>query len=301
MIYVGTFNSGAAKASIPILNPANIGMISPANTAIGLTKRGAGTEQGEPDVYYPSGKRNYCRVIPADDLQGAVGANYAREIGARKVYVLDDTEVYGRGLATVFANVARQIGLQVEGPEGIDRAATDYRSVAQKVRTTNADMVYFGGITGNNAGKLWKDLRGVLGRDFKMMGPDGIFEEGWLDAAGDAAENSYVTFGGLPPNRLTGKGADWYNKYKSRYNSEPEAYAAYGFEAMTVAIDAIRRAGVKNRDAIREALLNTRNWDGVLGQWSFDQNGDTSLTAMSINQVKNGQFQFVKTVEAPRS
>ena len=106
MAYIGTFNSGAAKVSIPILNRANLVMVSPANTYPGLTKPGKG-EPNEPDVYYPSGKRNYARVVPADDLQGAVGADWAKQLGAKKVYVLDDTELYGHGIATVF-NQARQ-------------------------------------------------------------------------------------------------------------------------------------------------------------------------------------------------
>ena len=107
MVYVGTFNSGAAKVAIPILNRANLVMISPANTYPGLTKPGKG-EPNEPDVYYPGGKRNYARVVPADDLQGAVGANWAKQIGATKVYILDDTELYGHGIAVVFAETANE-------------------------------------------------------------------------------------------------------------------------------------------------------------------------------------------------
>jgi branched-chain amino acid transport system substrate-binding protein len=302
MVYIGTFNSGAAKVSIPLTNNANLGMISPANTYTGLTKKLEGAvEPNEPEVYYPTGKRHYCRVIPPDDLQGAVGASYAKEAGAKKVYVLDDTELYGRGLATVFAQVAKRLGIDVVGPESIEVQAPDYRSVAQKIRTNGADMVYFGGITGNNAGKLWKDLRGVLGKDFKMMGPDGIFDQDFLDAAADAADGTFVTFGGLPPEKLTGKGTEWYTKYKAKYNIEPSSYAAYGYEAATVVLDAIKRAGRKDRAAIRDAMLATKDWDGVLGRWSFDQNGDTSLTAMSVNQVKAGKFEYVKTVEAPKS
>ncbi|MDP9375351.1 MAG: branched-chain amino acid ABC transporter substrate-binding protein, partial [Chloroflexota bacterium] len=301
MVYIATFNSGAAKVSIPITNQANLGMISPANTYTGLTKnvRGA-VEANEPEVYYPTGKRNYCRVIPTDDLQGAVGATYVKELGAKKVYILDDSELYGRGLAGVFAEAAKKLGLEVVGPESIDPQATDYRSLAQKVRSANADMIYFGGITGNNAGKLWKDMRSVLGRDFRMMGPDGIFDGDFLDAAAEAAEGTYITFGGLPPEQLTGKGAEWYKRYKDKYKSEPEAYAAYGYEAATVAIDAIRRAGRKDRAAIRDAMLATKDWNGVLGTWSFTETGDTTLTKMSINQVRNGKFEYVKTLEAAR-
>jgi branched-chain amino acid transport system substrate-binding protein len=304
MVYIGTFNSGAAKISIPLLCAANLGMISPANTYPGLSKKVEGVEANEPDVYYPNGcKRNYTRVVPSDELQGAVAANWAKTLGATKAYVLDDTELYGHGLAVFFNQTAQKIGLQVVGgPEGIDSKATDYRALAQKIRGTGADMVYFGGITQSNAGKLWQDLRAVLGPDVKLMGPDGIYEQAFLDAAGPAAENTYITFGGVPPSKLTGKGADWYKSYKTQFNSEPEAYAAYGYEAAKVALDAIQRAGKADRGAIRDAIFATQNYAGVLGTWSFSNTGDTSLTAMSGRQVKSGKFDDdnAVTLEAPR-
>jgi branched-chain amino acid transport system substrate-binding protein len=296
MVYVGTFNSGAAKVSIPILNRANLVMISPANTYPGLTKPGKG-EPNEPDVYYPGGKRNYARVVPADDLQGAVAANWSKQLGATKVYILDDTELYGHGIATVFAETAGKIGLSVAGgPEGIDSKASDYRALATKIRGTGADMIYYGGITQNNAGKLFKDLRSVLGNNIKLMGPDGIYEQAFLDDAGDAAEGVYVTFGGVPPTKLVGKGADWYKAYKAKFNAEPEAYAAYGYESMKIALDAIQRAGRKDRDAIRTAVFATKDYDGVLGKWSFDANGDTSLSTMSGRPVKDGKFDDANAV-----
>jgi len=298
-VYIGTFNSGAAKISIPILNKANLVMISPANTYPGLTKKIAGAvEQNEPDVYYPSGKRTYARVVPTDELQGAAGANWAKDLGAKTVGVLDDTELYGHGLAVVFAQSAQKLGLKVVGKQGIDRNAADYRSLALQLKTQGVDLVYFGGITQNNAGKLWQDLRSVLGPDVKLMGPDGIFEDAFVQAAGPAAEGSYLTFGGVPPSKLTGKGADWYNAYKAKFNVEPEAYAAYGYESASVALDAIKRANSKDREAIRAAVFATKNFDGLLGNWGFTDTGDTSLTDMSGNTVKSGKFEFVKTLTA---
>jgi len=290
MVYLGTFNSGAAKVAIPILNRANVVMISPANTYPGLTKPGKG-EMNEPAVYQPSGRPNYSRVVPADDLQGAVGAAWARDVGAVKVYILDDTELYGHGIAVVFAETAARIGLTVVGgPEGIDPKASDYRALATKVRGAGPDLIYYGGITQNNAGKLVKDLRAVLGANVLLMGPDGIYEQAFLDDAGEAAEGMYITFGGVAPSKLTGKGAAWYGAYKARFGSEPEAYASYGYEAAKVALDAIERAGAKDRAAIRDAVFATRDFDGVLGVWSLDQNGDTTLTNMSGRQVVGGKF-----------
>jgi len=296
MVYIGTFNSGAAMVSIPILNRANLVMTSPANTYPGLSKPGKG-EPNEPDIYYPTGKRNYSRVVPADDLQGAVAANWSKQIGATKVYILDDTELYGHGIAVVFNETAQKIGLNiVGGPEGIDSKSSDYRALATKIRGTGADMVYYGGITQNNAGKLFKDLRAVIGPNLKLMGPDGIYEQAFLDDAGDASEGVYVTFGGIPPTKLVGKGATWYQAYKTKFGAEPEAYAAYGYESMKVALDAIQRAGRKDREAIRAAVFSTKDYDGVLGKWSFDANGDTSLTQMSGRQVKDGKFDDANAV-----
>jgi branched-chain amino acid transport system substrate-binding protein len=297
MVYIGTFNSGAAKVSIPLLNNKNLVMISPANTYPGLTKPGKG-EANEPKVYQPTGKPNYSRVVPADDLQGAVGANWAKQLGVKTVYVLHDTQLYGQGIAQVFQDSAKKLGLDVKGFEGIDGKASDYRALAQKIKGTNPELVYFGGITQQNAGKLWKDLRSTLGTSVKLMGPDGIFEKAFLDDAGDAAEGTYVTFGGVPPDKLAGKGADWYKTYKDKFKSEPEAYAAYGYESCRVALTAIEKAGKKDRAAIRDAVFSIKDFDGVLGKWSFDQNGDTTLTQMSGQQVKNGKFEFVSSLSA---
>ena len=296
--YIGTFNSGAAKVAIPILNRANLIMISPANTYPGLTKPGKG-EPNEPNVYYPNGQRNYARVVPADDLQGAVGAKWARDLGAQRVYVLDDSELYGRGLATVFHQEARRRGLQVsppERPDSIDPRASDYRSLALRVRQANPDLVYYGGITQNNAGKLWQDLRQALGPNVKLMGPDGIFEQAFLDAAGEAGLNTYVTFGGVPPERYQGKAQDWLRRYRDKFRSEPDPYAIYGYESANVVLDAIERVGRKDRVAIRDAVMATKDYDGVLGRWSFDANGDTTLTTMSGSQFKGPKMEQVEFI-----
>ncbi|MBX6343273.1 MAG: branched-chain amino acid ABC transporter substrate-binding protein, partial [Thermomicrobiaceae bacterium] len=250
MVYLGTYNSGAAKISIPILNKANLVMISAANTYPGLTKKIPGlVEANEPEVYYPTGVRNYCRVVPSDEIQGSVAASFAQSIGAKRVYVLDDTQLYGHGIAVVFAETAKKLGMEVVGQEGIDTRASDYRALMNKIKGTNPDLVYFGGITENNAGKLVQDMRAAGMSKTVFMGPDGIYNTGFIQAAGQAAEGTYATFGGVPPAQLTGKGADWYKRFKQKYNEEPEAYAVYAYEAAAVALAAIDKVGQKDRKA----------------------------------------------------
>src|SRR5512140_207217 len=146
--YLGTFNSGAAKLSIPILNQAGLVMISGANTYSGLTKK-IGAEPGEPDKYYPTGVRNYARVVTADDVQGKVDANFmSSKLGAKSVYILDDQELYGKGVADVFEKTAKELGMTVAGHEGIDPKAADYKALMTKISTSNAggppDAIYVG-------------------------------------------------------------------------------------------------------------------------------------------------------------
>jgi branched-chain amino acid transport system substrate-binding protein len=300
--YIGTFNSGAAKLSIPILCGKGIVMVSPANTGVGLTKA---FETGEPDKYYPNGcKKNYTRVIPNDNLQGNAGAKWASELGFKNVYILDDTEVYGKGIADVFNSKSGEYGLTVLGRDGIDGKATDYKALAEKIKATNPDVVYYGGITQNNAGQLWRDLRDAM-PDVALMGPDGVYEAEFVEAAAAAAEGSYITFGGVPPDQLQGKGKEFVDKYTAKYPNNPiEGYTAYGYEAAQVVLAAIERAAAKNpadvlalRAAVLDEVKGTKDFDGVLGKWSFDADGDTTATTMSGLIIKSGEFVFEKVIE----
>ena len=297
--YIGTFNSGAAKLSIPILNQANLVMVSPANTYPGLTKAGKG-EANEPNKYYPNGKRNFARVVPADDLQGSAAANWAKSLGVKKVYILDDQELYGKGIADVFDATAKKLGIQVLGHEGIDPKAADYKALMTKIKALNPDLIYLGGITDNNAGQLVKDMRnvGMTSEQVKFMGPDGIYEQAFIDAGGKDANGVYATFGGIPAKELKGTGKTWYESYKKTYNIEPEAYASYGYEAAKAVINGINKVCKNDRAAIRDAVMNTKDFKGLLGTWSFDPNGDTTLTTLSGNQVKNGKWEFAALLKA---
>jgi branched-chain amino acid transport system substrate-binding protein len=299
--WIGPFNSGCAAVEIPIRNEAGLGMISPANTYIGLTKPGG--EPDEPEKYYPTGERNYTRVIVADDEQGQAGALLMEEEGVESVYILDDKETYGKGLADQVQKSAKEIGIQVVGREGIDGSAANYRSLMNKIAEVDPDAIYFGGIIENNAGQLIKDKvgAGMSNDDVLFIGPDGIFVDTFLSQAGEAAEGAYITFGGLPQSELSGEGQQFVQDYESEYDDTVQPYTAYAYEAANVMLDAIERAseqGEVTREAVLEQVFATEDYDGVLGTWSFDDDGDTSLTELSVQQVKNGQFEYQRTIDA---
>jgi branched-chain amino acid transport system substrate-binding protein len=295
MVYIGTYNSGAAKISMPILNKADLLMVSPANTWPGLTKPDKG-DPGEPEIYRPTGKITYVRVVPADDLQGPFSAAWAKELGIKRVYVLDDNEVYGKGIATLFIEACQNLGIEVLGHESIDAKAQEFKSLMTSIKAQQPDLVYFGGTTQSKGGQIAKDLV-AAGLDCKLMVPDACYEDAFIESAGaeNVNDRCYVTFGGLPPDKLTGPGKAFVEKYKQRFGSEPEGYAIYGYEAAKVALRAIHDAGRKDRGAIVEACLAIKDFDrGALGRWSFDANGDTTLTTISGSIIHNGKFQFQK-------
>ncbi|MFP5341935.1 MAG: branched-chain amino acid ABC transporter substrate-binding protein [Candidatus Limnocylindria bacterium] len=306
MVFIGHFNSGAAKLTIPILNAACLVMISPANTYPGLTKAVEGvTEPGEPDSYYPGGYRNYTRVISTDDKQGGAGAAWAKELGATKAYVLDDTQVYGKGLARAWALFATELGIEVVSAdgtsEGFDAKATDYAALAQKVKDSGADFIYIGSITGQNTGKLWKDLRAAM-PDIKIMSGDGVFEAAFYEGTGDAGNGTYLTFGGVGPNEQTSEaGKQWVADYKASHDGQdPPVYGIYGAAAAQLALDALTRAGTNDRYEVLKAVFATKDFASYLGTFSIDENGDSTLAEATGYQIVDGwPPEFVKVLAAP--
>jgi len=305
--YLGTFNSGAAKLSIPILNQAGpLVMISPANTNPGLTKADKDLP-GVTDSYYPSGVRNYVRVVAADDIQGKVAANFVKSLGAKTVYILDDQELYGKGVADVFEATAKEIGLTIVGHEGIDPKAADYKALMTKISTSNAggvpDAIYVGMVVDNNASQLLKDKVAILGDNTKVKyaGPDGIQTQAFIDGAGaDVAEGVYASVAGLPLEKLGPKGQEFAAAYSAKYGKLTEPYAVYGYETMNVILKAIEdvcAAGgdPTDRATITKAVFAIKDFDGALGIWSFDANGDTSLTDMTFYQSQKGSYVAVGT------
>jgi branched-chain amino acid transport system substrate-binding protein len=298
IVYIGTYNSGAAMISIPINNRASMAQITPANTYPGLTKK-KGAAPGEPEKYRPAGIVNYFRVVPADDIQGAVGAKWAKQRGAKKVYVLNDQELYGKGIADVFEAAAKKLGLEVVANEGIDWKQPDQKPVLTKIRASGADLVYQAAVVETGAQlvlRQMKDLGLVSARGVRFMGPDGLYQDELLKAATcDAvmATDFRMTFASLPFEKMKGIGATTYENYKKKYGKEPSGYALYSAEAGRVAVSGIQRAVAQidkamaakdikmARDAVRQAIANTKNFDGLNGRWSFDENGDTTIETMS--------------------
>jgi len=302
-VYIGTFNSGAAKVSIPILNEAGVPMVSPANTYLGLTAGPEGAEPGEPDKYYPSGERNYTRIVPKDDVQGPVLVSIMKGDGCTKVALTNDKEAYGAGLAKAIEAGAKTQGLTILSNDAIDKGAANYRSLAQKAKGAGADCFVYAGITANNAVQLYKDFAAAL-PDAKLYGPDGVAESGFVDPKeggipANVASRMKVTVATLAPDQYPPQGQEFFKAYSQKYGeANPDPYAIYGYEAMNLAVDAIKRSKTGEKPDIIKALFATKDRQSVLGTYSIDKNGDTTLKDYGSYTVKNGELVFDKTIKA---
>jgi branched-chain amino acid transport system substrate-binding protein len=295
---IGTFNSGCAKLVIPVLNRASVAMVSPSNTYPGLTEGGPGTEAGEPNNYYPTGTRNYVRVVWNDQFQGAANALYAKELGLQKIFVLNDSETYGLGIANLFVQYAEKQQITILGNQKWDKKASSYESIASRIKASGADGVFLAGIVCNNGGKLVKDLRAGLGPDVTLIGPDGWTPiSATIEGGGPAANNMYISQPGIPTDQLTGAGKEFVDAFKAESGKDTvDPYTAYAGQAAEVLLDAIERADGDDRAKIAEELFNTDVKDGILGDFQIDENGDTTLGTVTFFQVKDGAPEFVKTI-----
>jgi branched-chain amino acid transport system substrate-binding protein len=297
--YIGEFNSGASVISIPITNEAGILQVSPSNTSIGLTrKQGAGP--GEPDKYYPAGTRTYGRVVPADHIQGAAQVTYMKDEGCKKLYILNDQEVYGKGLADVVEEDAKAGGLQVAGNDGIDTKAANFRSLATKIAGSGADCFFFGGITQNKGVQVFKDVNAAA-PNLKMFGPDGVAESPFTTKLGAKLEKQvYLTTPTLDPKLYPKAGQEFIDQFKAKYGKTPEPYAIYGYEAMGVVLEAIKNAGDQGDDraAVVKQFFAIKGRESVLGTYDIDENGDTTLSDYGGYTVKGGEQVFDKVIKA---
>jgi branched-chain amino acid transport system substrate-binding protein len=301
--YIGEFNSGASAVSIPILNEAGIPQISPANTAVGLTSDEPGASPGEPEKYYPSQTRTYTRIVPKDTIQGAALATLMKQDGCTKVFMTNDKEVYGAGLAKNIQLAADAQGLNIAANEAIDKNAPNYRSLASKAKGDGADCFVFSGITANNAVQLYKDFSAAI-PDAKLYGPDGVAEAGFADPKeggipDDVAAKVKLTVATLSPDEYPPEGQEFFDAFRGKYDEpNPNPYAIYGYEAMRLALDAIQRSGTGSKEDIIKALFDTKDRQSVLGTYSIDENGDTTLTDYGVYTVEGGELQFDSTIKA---
>jgi len=220
--------------------------------------------------------------------------------GVKSVYILDDAEVYGKGVAKNTQSAAEELGIEIAGTDSWDGTASNYRALAAKIKETGADAVFTGGIIDNNAPQLYKDLHAAM-PDAKLFGPDGVATVDFTaEIPADVQKVSYLTAPTLSPDELPPAGQQFYKDYEAEYGEpqdEIDPYAVYGYEAMAVTCDAIAQGG-DDRQAVIDALFATKGRESPLGMYDIDPDGDTTLSDYGGYKAEGGKLVFDKAIKA---
>jgi branched-chain amino acid transport system substrate-binding protein len=301
---LGTFNSPCSKLIVPILNRAAggaVAMLSSANTNVGLTHKASWNSPGEPQIYYPTGVRNYARVAATDDYQGPAGVTLLQSKAfklaqgkkfkpVRNVFIVHDNQSFGKGVAQAFSIKAKKSGLKVLGFVPWDAKATSYEAIGEQIKSSGAQSVYLGGIVCNNGVKLLKDLRAVVGPNVVFVGPDG-WTSGTLDA-GSAAEGMYVSYAGQPLEKLPPTGKKFMAQFRAyaKIKGNMPPYAVYQAQAAQIMFAAIARSDGTRASVVKE-MFKTKVKNGIMGTFRFDKNGDTiPFKWISFDQIRGKAF-----------
>jgi branched-chain amino acid transport system substrate-binding protein len=301
--YVGEFNSGGSKVSIPILNRAGILQVSPSNTYIGLTTGGPGTLPGDPERYYPTGRRTYARIVPNDAVQAAVLATLVRDSRCASVAFVWDGSIYGEGIVSRGRQEARRLGQRTSSTVMLPKDLG--RELRSRARRVTAPCVLYGGVTGNGAVAHFRTLAAGHPRR-RFFASDGVAETAFSHprAGGIPASigrRTLITVATLGVRDFPAEGQAMAARFFAAYRVRSiDPYAVYGYESMRIVLDAIARAAPRGNDrgAVLDAFWAAGARHGVLGTYSFDANGDTTQRRYGIYGISGGWVTYRRAIVA---
>lgn len=299
--YIGDFNSGATAISILILSGKRVAQISPSSTAVGLTSDGPGAGEGEPNRYYQHGFRNFVRIVPKDTVQASALAAMMTADGCRRVGIVDDRGVYGAGLARNVRRAVRQRDLRIVFDESVGAPSTAaYRVQAARAAQLGVDCFMFSGDTRSNATAVFEAMAARLPAAARLYGADGVSDTGFTDderggVSQRVAARVQLTIPTLGPRGFGAAGRAFFNDFADAYpdHTNPDPYAIYAYESMRLALDAIRRSDSGKREDVVKALFATSNRRSVIGRYSINKRGDTTMRAYGRFDIRDGRPRFV--------
>ena len=289
---IGPVNSGCATAMVGIANqaePGPLAIVSPTTSYVGLTRSGPGTSPRDPGRYYPTRIRNFVRVYPPDDAQGAAGAVLAKQLRVKHVYVFvtDPDDGYGAALGYSFTKAARALNIDVEGPSS-PRAGDGFRSFARRLQSRGVDAVYLSGLNDDRSAEFIRAARAAIGRRLVLIAPDAyVPASNRAHDIGDAALGMYVTGGVVtdPADQLPPAGRRFVDEFSATQTGRKvNFFAPYAAQAAEVLLQAISRSDGTRASVSRE-LFRVKITNGILGSFGFDVNGDITSLLFPVFRV----------------
>ncbi|MFB9122489.1 branched-chain amino acid ABC transporter substrate-binding protein [Paraburkholderia dipogonis] len=276
---IGHLNSGVSIPASKIYSDAGILEISPSSTNPGYTQQGF--------------KTTY-RVVATDAQQGPALANYATKVlNAKRIAIVDDSSVYGKGLADEFAKTVQASGAKIVARETTNDRATEFQAVLRKIKRVQPDVIMFGGM--DATGGPFTKQAAALGIRAKILGGDGVCTDKVGELAGTAVQNLVCSEAGLALSKMD-KGADFEKKYVDRFHTPVQIYAPFTYDAVYVIVDAMKRANSIEAPKVLAAMPST-DYNGVIGHIAFDDKGDLKEGAITLYDFKDGKKAVLDVVK----
>lgn len=296
--YLGDYGSEATAISLPIVNEAGILQVSPASPYVGLTSaEDAG--QDEPGRFYPSGKRNFARLAPGDQVQAKAQARLMRELGLHDVYVLDDQDPFEMPLASIVAQDAERAGVKVDSHESVALPAeANFAGLIEKILASKAKAVFLAAGAGPGPAGLWRKLHAAAPH-LLLLGSSSLASEAFTSQLGSSATVTYLTSPLLATSMYPPAAQKVLAQYRRTFRGEAGPSVLYGYEAMSGVLEAIHHAGRRgnNRPDVIKAFMTTHDRDSVIGRYSVQPNGETTITTYGVDRVRNGRPVFERALE----
>ncbi|OIO38969.1 MAG: branched chain amino acid ABC transporter substrate-binding protein [Candidatus Omnitrophica bacterium CG07_land_8_20_14_0_80_50_8] len=277
---IGHFNSSCTKAAAAIYHEARIVQISPGSTNPEISRQGFDT---------------FFRVCATDEVQAPTAAAFVfSKLGLKKIAILDDQTTYGKGLADEFEKKFSLLGGTVAQHSGITQGEKDFTPLLTKIKSLNPELIFYGGVYPELALLIKQSKK--LGLTAPWMGGDGIYDVTLIKlATPEHCEGTYATMLGVDPHSLPAA-KDFVTRYEARYG-EIGSFSAYAYDATNVLIEALRRAGKKDREAVLSEVKHTKDFQGILGKINFDSKGDAVGRSVGIFKIEKGRFKFLEEVK----
>ena len=296
--YLGELDSAATAVSLPFINAAGILQISPASPYVGLTSS-LDAGQDEPERFYPSGRRTFVRLAPGDVAQAAAQVQLMKSLGVHTLYVLDDQDAFQAPLADIVASDAEAAGIEVLAHDSISTEATAvFTGEVEKIAEKEAQAVFLAGGEGQGTAAFWRALYEAQPHMLLFTSATSLAET-FAAKIGAAAANTYLTTPILPNRLYPASAQRVLRHYRSVFGEEGGAYALYGYEAMELVLDAVRSEGARgnDRDAVIAHVFATENRNSVLGRYSVQPDGESTLGLYGVERISGGRTVFDRAIE----
>lgn len=273
---VGHFNSSCTKPASAVYHEARMTQVTAGSTNPELSRQGFDT---------------FFRVAASDDVQGPKGARYAKNLRAARIYIIDDKTTYGKGLADEFEKESKKLGLNIIGHESITQGDKDFTPLLTKIKPLDPDLIYYGGVFPEGALVL-RQTRS-LGITAQFLGGDGLANPVFSElATPEIANGTLATMVGGDLSKVA-SAQGFIKAYEAKFGPVGQ-WSAYAYDAGNVLIDSIRKAGVKNREAVLKSIREIPEFKGVTGTISFDEKGDTRNQSIGVFKFLNGKLEYVE-------